>query len=435
MKESRRKGVANHPDPESCGVGRKDDAEALTGARAGEVLSREINFSGTPTPLVAAEGNTGRDVIASPTRAQRGRRPSACTETPRTGTGISRGSRRTDGTVERAGKAGGRTPAMYGHGKSDRSVVPEMQVNKVRLRTAEPTEGRGLAKGNSLRSDTSRTQSRMDGVTSGLERVRLAAKRDKDARFTALMHHATDRLEEAYWRTKPKASPGVDGVTWKQYGENLRENLKDLLARLQRGGYRAKPSRRAYIPKEDGRLRPLGVASLEDKVVQGAVVTVLNAIYECDFLGFSYGFRPGRGQHNALDALTVGLHRQVSWVLDADIRCYYDAIDHEWLLRFLEHRIADRRILRLIRKWLNAGVLEDGELTKSLVGTPQGATVSPLLSNVYLHYVFDLWANQWRKRHARGDVIIVRYADDCAPRRRGRGATSGHLEAALLHKG
>ncbi|MDH3463570.1 MAG: reverse transcriptase domain-containing protein [Acidimicrobiia bacterium] len=337
--------------------------------------------------------------------------------------------------MERAGKAGGRTPAMYGHGKSDRSVVPEMQVNKVRLRTAEPTEGRGLAKGNSLRSDTSRTQSRMDGVTSGLERVRLAAKRDKDARFTALMHHATDRLEEAYWRTKPKASPGVDGVTWKQYGENLRENLKDLLARLQRGGYRAKPSRRAYIPKEDGRLRPLGVASLEDKVVQGAVVTVLNAIYECDFLGFSYGFRPGRGQHNALDALTVGLHRQVSWVLDADIRCYYDAIDHEWLLRFLEHRIADRRILRLIRKWLNAGVLEDGELTKSLVGTPQGATVSPLLSNVYLHYVFDLWANQWRKRHARGDVIIVRYADDCAPRRRGRGATSGHLEAALLHKG
>jgi group II intron reverse transcriptase/maturase len=227
------------------------------------------------------------------------------------------------------------------------------------------------------------------------------------------MHHVTRwRLEEAYWRIKPKAAAGVDGVTWTQYGESLEENLKGLFARLRSGGYQAKPSRRAYIPKADGRQRPLGVASLEDKIVQGAVVKVLNAIYECDFLGFSYGFRPGRGPHNALDALTVGLRRKVSWVLDADIRGFFDAISHEWLLRFLEHRIADQRILRLIRKWLNAGVLENGELTKSSIGTPQGATISPLLANVYLHYVFDLWANQWRKRHARGEVIIVRYADD-----------------------
>jgi group II intron reverse transcriptase/maturase len=202
-------------------------------------------------------------------------------------------------------------------------------------------------------------------------------------------------------------------VTWEQYGQNLEENLEDLHGRLQAGRYRAKPSRRAYIPKADGRQRPLGIASLEDKIAQGAVVEVLNAIYEVDFLGFSYGFRPGRSQHQALDALAVGLVRKkVNWVLDADIRGYFDAIDHEWLGKFLEHRIADRRILRLIRKWLAAGVLEDGKKTETEVGSPQGATVSPLLANIYLHYAFDLWAHDWRKRHARGDVIVVRYADD-----------------------
>ena len=377
MKESCRKGVANHPDPESCGVDREGGAEALTGARAGEVSSREINVPGTPTPLLAAEGNTGRDGSASPSRARRGRRPSACTETPRTGTGRSQGPPWMDGTVERAGKARGRTPAMHDPGKSDGPIVPKKQTNKAPPWATESAEERGPAKGNSPESDTSRTQSRID-VPSGLERVRLAAKRDKNARFTALLHHVTRwRLEEVYWRIKPKAAAGVDGVTWTQYGESLEENLKDLLARLRRGGYRAKPSRRAYIPKADGRQRPLGVASLEDKIVQGAVVTVLNAIYECDFLGFSYGFRPGRGPHNALDALTVGLRRKVSWVLDADIRGFFDAISHEWLLRFLEHRIADQRILRLIRKWLNAGILENGELTKSTIGTPQGATITP----------------------------------------------------------
>jgi len=228
------------------------------------------------------------------------------------------------------------------------------------------------------------------------------------------MHHVTvERLREAYWSLNRKAATGVDGVTWGQYGQDLERNLEDLHDRLQTGKYRARPSRRAYIPKADGRQRPLGIATLEDKIAQGAVVAVLNAIYEVDFLGFSYGFRPGRNQHQALDALTVGIVRKkVNWVLDADIRGYFDAIDHEWLVKFLEHRIADRRILRLIRKWLAAGVLEDGKMTKSEVGSPQGASVSPLLANIYLHYVFDLWVHDWRKRYAQGDMIVVRYADD-----------------------
>jgi group II intron reverse transcriptase/maturase len=222
-----------------------------------------------------------------------------------------------------------------------------------------------------------------------------------------------EKLREAYFALKRTAAPGVDDVTWEQYGRRLEENLQDLHARLRRGGYRARPSRRAYIPKADGRKRPLGIAALEDKVVQGAVLEVLNAVYEEDFAGFSYGFRPGRSQHQALDALVVGIERRkVNWVLDADIRGYFDAIDHEWLIKFVQHRIADRSIVRLIQKWLAAGVMEDGKWTESEVGTPQGATISPLLANLYLHHVFDLWAQAWRKRKARGDVIIVRYADD-----------------------
>jgi len=222
-----------------------------------------------------------------------------------------------------------------------------------------------------------------------------------------------ERLRTAYHALKKDAAPGVDGVTWQHYGEHLEENLRDLHARLHRGAYRARPSRRVYIPKADGRQRPLGIAALEDKVVQRAVVEVLNAIYEADFKGFSYGFRPGRGQHDALDALAVGiLRKKVNWVLDADVRGYFDAIDHEWLVKFVAHRVGDRRILRLIQKWLSAGVMENGNWTPSEVGSPQGATVSPLLANLYLHYVLDLWAERWRKQHARGDVIIVRYADD-----------------------
>jgi group II intron reverse transcriptase/maturase len=251
-------------------------------------------------------------------------------------------------------------------------------------------------------------------VPSALDRVRRVAEQDRKVRFTALLHHVdVERLRAAYWALEPKAAPGVDGVTWEEYGHDLEENLRDLHARVHRGAYRARPSRRVYIPKADGRQRPLGVAALEDKLLQRAVVEVLNAVYEADFLGFSYGFRPGRSPHQALDALAAGiLGRKVSWLLDADIRGFYDAIDHGWLLRFLEHRIADKRILRLIRKWLKAGVIENGEWSETVEGTAQGASVSPLLANVYLHYVFDLWADQWRRRYARGDVVIVRFADD-----------------------
>jgi group II intron reverse transcriptase/maturase len=228
------------------------------------------------------------------------------------------------------------------------------------------------------------------------------------------MHHVSvDRLRWAYWAISPKAAAGVDGVTWEAYGQDLEGNLRDLHARLHSGRYRVTPSRRVYIPKTDGRLRPLGIASLEDKIVQRAVVEVLNAIYEVDFLGFSYGFRPGRGPHHALDALAVGIERKrVNWVLDADVRDFFNQLDHSWLQRFLEHRIADKRVLRLIQKWLSAGVIEDGQWSESVEGAPQGASASPLLANVYLHYVFDLWAQWWRNRFANGDVVIVRFADD-----------------------
>jgi len=251
-------------------------------------------------------------------------------------------------------------------------------------------------------------------VSQGLERVRGAAKQRKKERFTALLHHLTiDLLRAAYSWLKREAAPGVDGRTWQSYKQNLELNLAELHSRIHRGTYRALPSRRRYIPKPDGRQRPLGIAALEDKIVQRAVVEVLNAIYEEDFLGFSYGFRPGRGQHDALDALAVGITRtKVNWIVDADIAGFFDAVSHEWLIRFVEHRIGDRRINRLIRKWLKAGVMEEGDLVSTERGTPQGAVASPLLANIYLHYVFDLWADRWRKRHARGQVIIVRYADD-----------------------
>jgi group II intron reverse transcriptase/maturase len=244
--------------------------------------------------------------------------------------------------------------------------------------------------------------------------VREVARRDRKARFTALLHHVSlGRLRAAYWAIRPQAAPGVDGVTWRDYGHNLEANLQELWHRVQGGSYRAKPTRRTYIPKADGRLRPLGVAAVEDKIVQRAVVEVLNAVYETDFLGFSYGFRPGRGPHDALDALAVAVERKrVNWVLDADIRDFFTSLDHDWLIKFLEHRIADKRVLRLIGKWLAAGVIEDGEWTASEEGSPQGASASPLLANVYLHYVLDLWTDWWRKRRAHGDVIIVRFADD-----------------------
>jgi group II intron reverse transcriptase/maturase len=283
----------------------------------------------------------------------------------------------------------------------------------VQTPTAERVEGRGLAKGNLPQQNMLRTQHRM-GMPSALERIGQVARRDEKVRFTTLMHHVynLDTLRGAYFGLKRDAAPGVDGETWQAYGEQLEQNLEDLAARLKRGAYRARPVRRVLIPKPDGGVRPLGVTTLEDKLVQRAVVEVLNQIYEVDFLGFSYGFRPGRGQHDALDALYVGImSKRVDWVLDMDIRGFFDSINHEWLVKFIEHRIADRRIVRLIQKWLRAGVLEDGKRIQSDVGTPQGGGISPLLANIYLHYVLDLWAHAWR-RHASGNVVIVRYADD-----------------------
>jgi RNA-directed DNA polymerase len=285
----------------------------------------------------------------------------------------------------RGERLGGK-PSMHDHGKSDRPIVPANAPNNAGSPAAEAREGRGLPEGNTA-SKTRSGHSAGQGVSSALDRVRRAAQKDKDARFTALLHHVdVDRLRAAYRALSPKAAAGVDGVTWRSYGQDLEVNLQDLHARLHRGAYRARPSRRVFIPKADGRLRPLGIAALEDKIVQRAVVEVLNAVYEVDFLGFSYGFRPGRSQHDALDALAAGIKwKKVGWVLDADVRDLFGSLDQSWLLKFIEHRIADRRVLRLIQKWLGAGVIEDGSWTASDEGAPQGASASPLLANVYLH--------------------------------------------------
>ena len=299
--------------------------------------------------------------------------------------------------------------------ESDSCIVSGKPSNKERddKRTAGKVERRRLAKGNLVRRNKGRTQGR-ETLPSELDRIRQKAKGDRNEQFTAIWHHVCgiDRLKKAYLSVKRRGAPGVDGRTWEEYGRNLDSNLTELSGRLRRGAYRSKPVRRAYIPKSDGQQRPRGVPVLEDKIVQRAAVDVFNAIYEVDFLGFSYGFRPGRSQHNALDAVTVALEsKKVNWVLDVDIRGFFDAIDHEWMLRFVEHRIRDKRVLRHIRKWLKAGVMEDGKRLKTEEGTPQGGSVSPLLSNIYLHYVFDLWANKWRVK-ADGDVIMVRFADD-----------------------
>ncbi|MBA3753364.1 MAG: hypothetical protein H0X01_04345 [Nitrospira sp.] len=301
--------------------------------------------------------------------------------------------------------------------ESDEGVVPRNPPKAA----AEAREGRPETEGNPEQPTATGVQY-PEQASSGLSRIREAAKRDGGLRFTSLMHHVTPSLlTEAYEALKRTAAPGVDGVSWHAYGEDLRTRIADLHDRVQNGRYRAQPSKRAWIPKADGRMRPLGIAALEDKVVQMATVWILNAIYEQDFAGFSYGFRPGRSQHQALDALWVGItQKKVSWILDADIRGFFDTLDHGWLMRFVEHRVADPRMLRLIRKWLRAGVSEDGEWSKTTVGTPQGAVISPLLANLYLHHVFDQWATWWRNHHAQGDVIVVRYADDCAPRRRER---------------
>jgi len=302
---------------------------------------------------------------------------------------------------------------MHDSEQSESPILAMKSPNNAEGRAAEAMERRGDAKRNALQATTRQTPS-WESVSPGLERVRESARTNPKLRFTSLLHHITpDLLRVAYFSLKRKAAPGIDGVTWDAYGEALESKLNELHGRIHRGAYRALPSRRRVIPKPDGRERPLGIASLEDKIVQRAVVEVLNAIYEADFLGFSYGFRPKRSQHDALDALAFAIEKKkVNWILDADLRSYFDTVNHEWLLRFLEVRIGDRRIIRLIRKWLKAGVMEDGITSATVVGTPQGAVASPLLSNIYLHYSFDLWANRWRRRNARGEVILVRYADD-----------------------
>lgn len=299
-------------------------------------------------------------------------------------------------------------------GESDRPMVPEKFPNKTGQPEAEGMEGRDLAEGNLQQQNTCRTQSR-GSVPRALERVREVARKDKGTRFTALFHYVYDleTLRWAYFQLRKEAAPGVDGETWRHYLEDLETNLQDLSARLQRGAYRAKPVRRTYIPKTDGRQRPLGVTALEDKLVQRAAVEVMNAIYDQDFVDFSHGFRAGHSQHDALDQLYQGIIRKkVNWVLDLDIQGFFDAISKPWLVRFVEHRIGDRRVVRLVQKWLNAGVLEEGKLTVSEQGTPQGGSASPLLANVYLHYVFDLWIQSWQRKNAHGDMLVVRFADD-----------------------
>jgi RNA-directed DNA polymerase len=312
---------------------------------------------------------------------------------------------------------------MHGHEKSDPAIVAGKPANKAEQLAAEqsatePTvaesaEPRAGTEGNAEQQSTCRTQSRVS-VSQALERIRKVARERKKEKITALFHHiSSDLLEEAFYELKEDAAPGVDRLTWKDYEAKLERNLEDLHDRVHRGAYRALPSRRVYIPKPDGRQRPLAVAALEDKIVQRAVVALLNAIYEEDFLGFSYGFRPGRGTHDALDALCVGIHgKKVSFILDADIQSFFDEINQQWLIRFLEHRIGDRRIIRLIQKWLKAGVMENGVVAVSDRGTGQGTVISPLLANIYLHYTLDLWALRWRRREATGDMIFVRYADD-----------------------
>jgi RNA-directed DNA polymerase len=368
-----------------------------------------------PTLLPEREGETNTDTKLVRRAIPRSR------QTPGTQRNYMHENRETSpSTVSRkdspAGEGKSHNTGMNGGEESDGVEVPMNPANKAKEKqagAAEWGEERTPTKENTGQSHTCPAQ---DGrsVSQGLAGVRQRARENKRERFTTLLHHLTiDLLRDSYNALKKSAAPGVDGVRWAEYGEGLEERLADLKDRIHRGAYRAQPSRRIYIPKADGRQRPIGIAALEDKVVQQAVVTILNEVYEVDFRGFSYGFRPGRSPHDALDALSVGIQRKrVNWILDADIRGFFDQMSHEWTMRFVQHRIADPRIHRLIQKWLKAGVNEDGEWSETAVGTPQGAVISPLLANVYLHHVFDLWLEAWRKQVAAGDVIVVRYADD-----------------------
>ena len=417
MKELHVEGLVTHSDPESWGRGRKASSQALTGALAGpDIEPRKFIPDVDPVPVVGRQHGLVRhderqvDPARSETRGTSGTFGHENREILQVPGGVAHLCRMAKGPT--------RTAIMNALGKSDEGVVP--------LSHRRPT-GRGMGEGRPETAENPHQSAEPGAQNSeyssiGLERVREAARRDGKMRFTALLHHVTtETLEEAYLSLKRQASPGVDGVTWAEYGEGLAARLTDLHRRVHDGIYRAQPSKRAWIPKADGSKRPLGIACLEDKIVQQAVSRILSAIFEEDFANFSYGFRPGRSQHNSLDALWVGLtERKVNWIVDADIQGFFDHIDHEWLMKFVEHRVADSRILRLLRKWLRAGVSEAGEWSKTTVGTPQGAVISPLLANVFLHFALDLWVKWWRNHETANEVIIVRYADDCAPRRRER---------------
>jgi len=409
MQERYAEGGVNHSDPESWGRRRKASTQALTGASVGADIEPR-KYIPDVDPVSVAGRQHGQ-----PHHDQRQPDPagSETRRTPRTFEHENREIPEVPGGVAHPGRAvqgQPRTTATHASGKSDEGVVP---MNHRRPSGRGTGEGRPETAGNPDWPTIAETQDSAC-MLSGLERVRQAAKKDKGRTFTNLMHHITvGMLEDAYRSLKRSAAPGIDGVTWEQYGESLAARLADLHGRVQGGTYRAMPAKRAWIPKSDGTKRPLGITAIEDKIVQMAVNWVLQAIYEPDFAGFSYGFRPGRGQHQALDAVWVGImQRKVSWIVDADIKGFFDTLDHGWLIKFIEHRVTDLRMLRLLRKWLRAGVSEDGKWSKTTVGTPQGAVISPLLANIYLHYVLDLWVKWWRSEGKTGDVIIVRYADD-----------------------
>ena len=408
-------GLANHTGPESCASVGNGVREALTGECAGRVLSPEIGLF------------LGADALLTRGRQQWGHRYGKAPPHPAGSKPPGMHGNIVCGTREALHLAWAIAPrparrTQKGHGRDARgqgvgqlySTEEASEQHPGRTAMAEDVEGRELAKGKTDEQTRVRTQ-RRSALQRALDRLRQAARRDHAKPLTALWHHVYDinRLREAYDGLNRDAAPGVDGQTWAAYGENLEANLRDVSDRLKRGAYPARPVERVYIPKPDGRQRPIGIPTLEDTIVQRATVEVLNAIYEGDFRGFSYGFRPGRSPHDALDAVTVGIEkRHVNWVLDADIRGFFDAIDHAWRVKFIEHRIGDQRVVRHMQKWLQAGVLEEGQWHAQAEGTPQGGSVSPLAANIYLHYVLDLWADRWRRQYARGDVIIVRYADD-----------------------
>ena len=385
--------MANHSGPESCSMNREVHVEALTGETSRPAIEpRNQNF-GMPTLLSEAEGNTwsgdNRKSDCDPARSE-----TLCMLGSLLHESSEISLESTRNKVDMTGKVNDRKPGVQSDEKSDMPIVPKKLPNKGG-KPAEVMEGRGIAKGNVDKFTASPTQSGSNGASMGLEGIRKIAKEKARVKFTALLHHITPSLlVECFYALKRQAAAGVDGVSWREYEGTLYKRVHELHREIHTGAYKAQPSRRVYIPKADGRLRPLGIAALEDKIVQQAVVTVLNEIYEADFLGFSYGFRMNRSQHNALDALAIGIERRkVNWILDADIRSFFDEIDHEWMMRFLEHRISDKRVLRLIRNWLKAGVIEDGKRVAAKRGTPQGAVISPLLANIYLHYAFDLWAH------------------------------------------